>query len=147
MDGGVVTFILAILIVAVFVFVAILLTGKRKYIFNREAYQTKFLSIENKLVQDNPTSFTATIIEADKLLDKAMNEMGIPGKTMGDRLKKSGDKFSNLNAVWRAHKLRNAIAHESDLEISYKQAFNALSVYKQALKDLGAIWNTSQLSV
>ena len=67
MDGGVVTFILAILIVAVFVFVAILLTGKRKYIFNREAYQTKFLSIENKLNKDNPTSFTATIIEADKL--------------------------------------------------------------------------------
>ena len=31
MDGGVVTFIIAILIVAVLVFVAILLTGKRGY--------------------------------------------------------------------------------------------------------------------
>jgi hypothetical protein len=58
---------------------------------------------------------------------------------MGDRLKRVGDRFSNLNAVWRAHKLRNAIAHESDFEISYKQAYNALQVYKQALKDLGAI--------
>ena len=139
MDGGVVTFILAILIVAVFVFVAILLTGKRGYHFNKEVYQTKFLSIENKLEQNNPSSYTATIIEADKLLDKAMNEMGIPGKTMGDRLKKSGGRFSNLNAVWRAHKLRNTIAHESDFELTYKQAFNALGVYRQALKDLGAI--------
>ena len=60
-------------------------------------------------------------------------------KTMGDRLKRTGDRFSNLNGVWRAHKLRNAIAHEADLEITYKQAFNALAIYKQALKDLGAI--------
>ncbi len=139
MDGGVVTFIISILIVAVLIFVAILLTGKRGYRFNVEAYQSRFLEIENKLKQDNPASFPMTIINGDKLLDKAMIEMGIAGKTMGDRLKKAGSRFSNLNAVWRAHKLRNAIAHETDLEISYKQASNALQIYKQALKDLGAI--------
>ena len=139
MDGGVVTFIVAILIVAVFIFVAILLTGKRGYTFNREAYQAKFLSIENKLKQDNPASYMTTIIEADKLLDKALVEMGIPGKTMGDRLKRSGDRFSNLNSVWRVHKVRNAIAHEPGFEVSFKQATNAMAIYKQALKDLGAI--------
>ena len=139
MDGGVVTFILAILIVAVLVFIAILLTGKRGHHFNVEAYRSKFLSIENKLKQDNPATFMTTIIEGDKLLDKAMMEMGVPGKTMGDRLKWTGGRFTNQNAVWRAHKLRNVIAHESDVEISYKQAQNALAIYKQALKDLGAI--------
>ena len=139
MDGGVVAFILAVLIVAVLVFVAILLTGKRGYTFDRQAYQAKFLSIENRLNQKNAATYMVTVISADKLLDKAMVEMGVPGKTMGERLKKCGDKFSNLNAVWRAHKLRNALAHESDLEISYKQAYNALQIYKQALKDIGAI--------
>ena len=139
MDGGVVVFIIAVLIVAAFVFVAMLLTGKRNHTFNKQAYQAKFLAIENKLNQNNAATFMVVIMEADKLLDKAMIEMGIPGKTMGERLKKGGDKFSNLNAVWRAHKLRNALAHESDLEITYKQAFNALHIYKQALKDLGAI--------
>ena len=139
MDGGVVTFIIAILIVAVFIFIAILLTGKRGHHFNIEAYQTRFLEIENKLKQDNPATFMITIIEADKLLDKALIEMGVPGKTMGDRLKRSGDKFEDINAVWRVHKLRNAIAHETDLEIGYKQALNALAIYKQALKNLGAI--------
>jgi len=139
MDGGVVTFIIAILIVAVFIFVAILLTGKRGHIFNKEAYQAKFLAIENKLKQDSPATWTMVIIDADKLLDKALIEMGVPGKTMGDRLKRRGDKFENLNAVWRVHKIRNAIAHEAGFEISYKQAFNGLAIYKQALKDLGAI--------
>ncbi len=139
MDGGVVTFILAILIVAVLVFMAILLTGKRGHHFNKEAYQAKFLEIENKLVKENPATYMTTIIEADKLLDKALMEAGAPGKTMGDRLKRSGGRFTDINAVWRAHKLRNAIAHESGLEVGYKQAANALAIYKQALKDLGAI--------
>ena len=139
MDGGVVTFIIAIFIVAVLVFVAILLTGKRGHHFNIEAYQSRFLAIENKLKQDNPATFAITVIEGDKLLDKALVEMGTPGKTMGDRLKRAGGRFSNINAVWRAHKLRNAIAHESDFDISYKQAQNALIIYRQALKDLGAI--------
>ena len=139
MDGGVVTFIIAILIVAVFIFVAILLTGKRGYTFNKEAYQARFLAIENKLQQDSPATWTMVIIDGDKLLDKAMTEMGVPGKTMGDRLKRRGDKFENLNAVWRAHKLRNAIAHESGFEVSYRQAANAMNIYRQALKDLGAI--------
>lgn len=139
MDGGVITFLLAILIVAVLVFVAIMLTGKRGHHFNIQYYQTRFLEIENRLKQDNPASYTTTIINCDKLLDRALIEMGVPGKTMGDRLKRVGDRFTNLNGVWRAHKLRNAIAHESDFEISYKQAHNALQIYKQALKDLGAI--------
>ena len=139
MDGGIVTFFLAIIIVAVLVFVAILLTGKRGHHFNTEFYQAKFLEIENKLRQDNPATYALAVINGDKLLDKAMIEIGIPGKTMGDRLKRGGGRFTDLNAVWRAHKLRNAIAHETDLEIGYKQAANALTVYKQALKDLGAI--------
>ncbi|MBQ8156523.1 hypothetical protein IJ101_01925 [Candidatus Saccharibacteria bacterium] len=140
MDGGVVPFIIAVLIVAVLIFVAILLTGKRGgHHFNKEAYQTKFLAIENRLNKNNSATFMATVINSDKLLDKAMVEMGIPGKTMGDRLKKADDKFSDINAVWRAHKLRNALAHESDLEITYRQAASALAIYKQALKDLGAI--------
>ena len=139
MDWSVIFFILAVLIVGILVFVAILITGKRGHHFNVEDYQIRFMRIENKLQKDNPVSFTTTIIEADKLLDKALMEMGTPGKTMGDRLKKSSNRFTELNSVWRAHKLRNAIAHEADLEISFQQAKNALAIYKQALKDLGAI--------
>ena len=139
MDGGVVTFIIAILIVAVLVFVAILITGKRGHHFNVENYQARILEIENKLQKDNPATYVTSILDADKLLDKALVEMGTPGKTMGERLKHSPGRFTDLNAVWRVHKMRNALAHDSDVEISYRQASNALIVYKQALKDLGAI--------
>ena len=94
---------------------------------------------ENKLNRENNATFPLTIINCDKLLDRALVEMGVPGKTMGDRLKRSSDKFSDVNSVWRVHKMRNMIAHENDYELSFKQAHNALEIYKQALKDLGAI--------
>lgn len=133
------TFIIAVLIVAVLIFMAILLTGKKGHHYDKEAYQTRFLEIENRLNKESPTSYAISVINCDKLLDKALIEMGVPGKTMGDRLKRCGGRFSNENAVWRAHKLRNTIAHETDFEISYKQALNAVAIYKQAMKDLGAI--------
>ncbi|MBR2710124.1 hypothetical protein IKF02_00605 [Candidatus Saccharibacteria bacterium] len=139
MENGVVIFVVAVLIVAVMLLLAIKLTGKRNHKFNIEEYQTRFLRIENRLNKNNSATFALSIINADKLLDRAMHEAGIPGKTMGDRLKKAGGRFTNIDAVWRAHKLRNAIAHEDDLEITYRQAASALLIYKQALKDLGAI--------
>ncbi len=139
MDGGAVTFVIAIIIVAVLVLVAMVLTKKRTHRFNQEEYQTRFLSIENRLVKESPATYALAIIDGDKLLDKALMESGVPGKTMGERLKKSGSRFSDINAVWRAHKLRNMIAHEDGMEISYRQAAGALAIYKQALKDLGAI--------
>ena len=139
MDSSVIFLILTIIIVGILIFVSILLTQKRGYTFDVIEYQTNFLSIENSLRKENPVSYNMAVVNADKLLDKALMEMGIPGKTMGDRLKKSGTKFTELNKVWYAHKLRNQIAHEHGFELEYVQARHALGVYKQALKDLGAI--------
>ena len=141
MDPSLLFLLLAILIVAVFVFVAISISSKRSYSFDVEEYQVAWLKIENSLSRENKASYPLAIINADKLLDKAMHEMGTPGKNMGERLKRLGNsgKFSQLNSVWYAHKLRNQLAHEASFTVDYNQAKHALSTYKQALKDLGAI--------
>ena len=139
-DPSLLVFLVAVLVVAVLVFVAIALTKKRNPVFDKEEYQIAFLKIENTLKRENELSYAAVIVNADKLLDKALCEMGIPGRTMGDRLKKIGkEKFSQLNAVWYAHKIRNQIAHEHDFHVDYNQAKHALMTYRQALRDLGAI--------
>ena len=139
MDTSLLFLLIAILIVAIFVFIAVSLSSKKAYSFDVEKYQVAWLKIENSLTKDNKSSYAAAIIEADKLLDKAMNEMGVPGKTMGERLKKIGGKFSELNSVWYAHKIRNQIAHEHGFEVTYNQAVHSLATFKKALKDLGAI--------
>lgn len=140
MEASIVTLFASILVVGILVFVAIILTSHKNYTFNKLEYQSDFLAIENDLAKDNPASYNMAVVEADKLLGKAMHEMGLPGNSMGERLKKSGkEKFSSLNAVWRVHKLRNQIAHEPRFSVDYLEAKRALVVYRQALKDLGAI--------
>ncbi len=140
MGSSVWIFLVAVLIVGVLVFIAVSATKKRGTVFNQEEYQTDFLQIENTLTRENELSHNAAIVNADKLLDRAMCEMGTPGKNMGERLRKIGkDRFTQLNSVWYAHKLRNQIAHEHGFSVDYKQARHALETYKTALKDLGAI--------
>ena len=137
---GVLVFLVAILIIAVFVFLTISMTKGQKPRFDKEQYQLDLMNIEKGLKEDNKASYAMTIVSLDKLLDKAMCEKGIAGKTMGDRLKRAGkEQFSQLNSVWYVHKMRNQIAHEHDFNPDYKQAKRAINVYKQALKDLGAI--------
>lgn len=139
MDSTIIFLLIAIVLVGVMVFVAISLTSKKRYSFEKEEYQADLLHIENSLIKDNPATYQTAIIEADKLLDKALLEMGVPGKTMGERLKKSGNYFSQLNSVWHAHKIRNQIAHEHGFKVDYLQAKRALASFRQALKDLEAI--------
>lgn len=138
-DNDIILIAVAIALVGIMIFVGISITNKRGTKFDQAAYQSAFLKIENTLDQNNALSYNAVVIDADKLLDKALCEMGVPGRTMGDRLKKSGDKFSQINAVWYAHKLRNQIAHEHGFRLEYKQAKHALNTFRQALKDLGAV--------
>lgn len=136
---SVVLLIVAILIIGVLVFIAISITGNKVYSFDKEEYQADFLTIENSLTKDNELSFNAVVVEADKLLDKALMEMGLPGKTMGERMKAAQNKFSSNNSIWYAHKMRNQIAHERNFKVDYNKAAHALKAYRQALKDLGAI--------
>ena len=136
---SVVLLVVSILIIGILVFIAISVTGSKPYEFDKEEYQTDFLSIENGLTRDNEMSFNVSVIEADKLLDKALMEMGLPGKTMGERMKSASNRFSSNNSIWYAHKIRNQIAHERNFKIDYNKAKHALAAYRQALKDLGAI--------
>lgn len=140
MDGSIILLLIVVVIVGILVFVGISMSQKRKHTsFDKEKYQTNWLSIENSLQQDNPASYKTAIMDADKLLGHAMAEMGIRGNTMGERLKNSGSRFSDINAVWTAHKVRNKIAHEVDYQVSYKQAQQSLRIFRKALRDLEAI--------
>ncbi len=131
--------VIAIVAVALLALVAMVLGGKRRHTFDVQAYQTKWLKIENGLTKADTRSYNFSVLEADKLLDKALKEMGVPGQSMGEKLKKLGNRLPNLNQIWYAHKLRNQIVHESDFQISYDDAKRALRIFRQALKNLGAI--------
>ena len=130
-------FLAAILAVAAIIFAAVTMTkGGAKHL-DVTKYRTKWLEIEQRLTKDDESSYQLSVLNADKLLDQALREKGVSGETMGARMKVV--KWSNANAVWTAHKLRNQIAHESDVSLDYITARRALASFKQGLKDVGAI--------
>jgi len=129
-----VIFLLAFIIFAfVLAIIVFILAGKhqitekdKKYIRNQ---WYKIVEINN----ENPDS---ALMNADKLLDHTLGVLGHTG-TLGDKLKKAGPLFHDLNGVWEAHKLRNKIAHEIGFKLTTQESAKYLIKYKSALKDLG----------
>jgi DNA-binding transcriptional ArsR family regulator len=136
----------------VFGFAAILILGTLLFAFiskatnkncskrmDVEQYRVRWLAIEQRLKREEVLSYHLSVLNADKLVDQALRECGIRGETMGARLKSASAKFSDLDGLWTAHKLRNRVAHETDANVTYDEARYALGYFKKALKDLGAI--------
>ena len=133
-------FFSAILIFGGVLFVAISVAKRGVRSLDVEKYRCRWMEIEGKLSRSDTSSYPLCILHADSLLDKALRERGVNGKTMGERMKQYQGKWTNGNGVWAAHKLRNRIAHESDsLQLDYDRTRHALVAFKQGLKDVGAI--------
>ncbi|HVQ44642.1 MAG TPA: hypothetical protein VMT30_06800 [Candidatus Saccharimonadia bacterium] len=84
----------------------------------------------------------SSLNEADKLFDHVMKSLGFAGDTMGERLKHGRSRFADhdaYQAVWRAHKLRNALAHEIGFDLVPSQAKDALADFERGLRALGAL--------
>jgi hypothetical protein len=139
MDSVLFPFMIGVLVIAVLLVVVILFTKKGGVQLDVNKYRSKWLAIEQQLQKDNAASYQLCVLNADKLLDQALKERGVKGETMGERMKLLQTTWSNANAVWGAHKLRNQVAHESDVQLSYDLARRALAGFKQALRDVGAI--------
>lgn len=131
--------LIAILILAVIGVVYITITSKGNTKLNVARFQTKWLEIENSVSRGNEASWQLAIFNADKLLDQALRDSRYKGNTMGERMKSADKVWRNANYVWGAHKVRNRLAHETDVKLSYDVTLRSLSAFKQALKDLGAI--------
>jgi hypothetical protein len=89
-------------------------------------------------IENEPSPMSA-LIKADTLVDEAMKRAHIKGATMGERLKKGGAHFKDINGLWSAHKLRNRLVHEPGAEVSQADLQKALQQLKKSLKDLGAL--------
>ena len=141
MDDSVtiILFFSAILIFGGLLFAVISFTKNNSRSLDQDKFRTRWMRLESQLQRDNEASYTVCIFEADKLLDQALRERGLNGKTMADRMKQYQGKWTNGNGVWSAHKLRNKLAHENDVRVDYERTRQALGAFKQGLKDVGAI--------
>lgn len=105
---------------------------------NVDDYEMHY-SAAKQQVSDGNAGRQLAVVNVDKLLDKAMRELGFKGQTMGERLKNNRARFSDIDGIWIAHKLRNRIAHESGVSVSEREASSALEQLRRGLRDLGAL--------
>ncbi|MGV9001694.1 MAG: hypothetical protein ACOH18_01925 [Candidatus Saccharimonadaceae bacterium] len=132
-------FFSAILIFGGLLFVVVSLAKNSPRTLDQDKYRSRWMSIESRLKRDDANTHILCVMDADKLLDQALRERGLSGKTMAERMKQYQGKWTNGNGIWAAHKLRNKLAHEDDARVDYERARQALLAYKQGLKDMGAI--------
>lgn len=94
--------------------------------------------IEQLIRVGKPSALKEAVIVADKLLDYALSQIS-SGETVGERLKNAKEAFTRptYQGLWEAHKVRNALVHDSDYDLTQLVARDALSKFKAAFKALG----------
>ncbi len=132
-----ITLLIAVAVFGIAVLSFVSLFSRKSSKLKVEVYRERWRKVQTYLNSDDTLSLA--VLEADKLVDKALKESKFKGATMGERMVSAKKVFSKRDHVWMAHKLRNKIAHESDVKVSKRQAKAALSAFHRALKDLGAL--------
>ena len=115
--------------------------SNRRGAVSRNEVAARWATVEG-MAASGGNGLRQAISEADKLFDHVMIGQGVRGETMGERLKSSRGRFgggSTYDNVWRAHKVRNALAHEVGFDLVPSQAREALAGFERGLKDLGAL--------
>jgi hypothetical protein len=75
------------------------------------------------------------VLEAEKVLDALLTELGFRG-TFAEKLGAVAPRLADPEALWRAHKLRNRIAHEPGLTLTDEESRRAVRAFESALNRL-----------
>lgn len=89
----------------------------------------------------NENDWRLAIIEADIMLDDILNKLGLPGDTMGDKLKVvERSDFTTIDNAWEAHKIRNQIAHEGpSFRLNQHEAKRVIGLYETVFSEFKVI--------
>ena len=81
------------------------------------------------------------ILEADIMLFDVLHNNGYPGDTVGEQLRGANPlQMTTLDLAWKAHKVRNDIAHQGEsTPLTERDARMAIGYYKRVFEEFGAI--------
>ncbi len=101
----------------------------------------RWQSVQIHLDSENPNDWKLAIIEADVLLERMLDKAGYAGATIGEKLKSASTRsFATLDDAWRAHRVRNQIAHGgSDFILTQKLAKETLVLYERVFKEFDLV--------
>ena len=94
--------------------------------------------IQVLLTGGSPSQLRQALVISDRSLDAVLKDL-VSGNTMGERLINAKNMFhpQTYEKLWQAHKLRNALVHESGFEAQHFIIKAAVENLKGGLKELG----------
>lgn len=112
---------------------------RRKRKLKVEEYTERWKELQKNCASRK--TWPVAIEEADKLLDDVLKRRGYKGKTPGERLVSAQHDLTSNDTIWVGHKLCNKLKDEPvDVRtLKKKDMVVALSGFRQALRDLGAL--------
>jgi hypothetical protein len=98
---------------------------------------SRWQDVQNHIDSDSSSDWKLAIIEADILLGELLDDLGYVGQDIGEKLKSaSPNSFRTINQAWRAHNVRNRIAHEgTDFELNRVVARETIAQYKMVFDE------------
>ncbi len=89
----------------------------------------------------NESDWRRSIIEADVMLGEMLTEQGYRGSTIGEQLKDANPlQFTTLDLAWKAHKMRNDIAHGGEsLQLSDRDVRATIDMYGRVFEEFNFI--------
>ncbi len=126
--------------IALLIIIASFLGWKFKPIrINKKYFYQEWKELQ-KLLADKST-WINSITDADELFDEALKKRHFKGKSMGERMVSAQRYIKDNDGLWFAHKLRNKLDSNPKTRLNKKDTLSALTSFKKALQDLGALPN------
>jgi hypothetical protein len=111
--------------------------------FDRDQIRQRWEKIEELKTLAKPSTLREAVIEADKLVNFALDKIYPGNETAGERLKLAKEVFTSYRQdyenLWYAHKIRNEMVHTVGFELPTVEAKNILDYFKRALEIAGAM--------
>lgn len=115
-----------------------ILRRPKKRIRKPEKFASAWKEVQAQL--RDKSLWTQALIDADKLLDKALKKRRFRGKSMGERLVNAQRFITDNDDIWDAHNLvKKLIAAPESVRLKENDVKEALISFREALKDIGAL--------
>lgn len=148
-----VKFILAIYVIVLFVDMVLLLTlrglggdikntlkGANMPLVSKKKIQKQWDSIESRLRIENEQQDKLAILEADKLVDQILFDIGYKGSNMKERLESAdSNQIEELDSLIEAHEIRNKIINDSNFHLNKEEVKRVMNIYREFLENLEII--------
>lgn len=112
----------------------------RRVAIRKEFVDERWSLITSSFAEGTPDGIKLAILESDRLVDWILKSAGVKGENLTDRLEAlASSKLSSLDALWKAHRIRNEIVHSKDYEIPPGAGERTLKDYEAFMKEIGAL--------